>query len=624
SIGIMLGLKMSLLSSVYVATFWYLHFLDKTVWNNHSYLFGILAFLFAVTQSNRFASVDGLLNPKIRNAHVPLWNYTLLRAQIFVVYFVAGLKKIDKDWISGYSVDQLAKHTVFGPFKTFLSEDEINVYIVHCGGLLIDLSLGFLLFFDKTRIFGLIVSTTFNTMNALIFRIGMFPYTMLCTQLIFCDMDWPRKLFRVLTSFRGRTAVCATQCQPSTHCIYPQDYVKSESSSTQKEHIDSSLPTSSTWKHKLASMFTVIFIALQIFLPYSHGITKGYNTWTEGLYGYSWDMMIQSWSGRHIQITYHDQTTGQTGYLDPLAWGGYRGRWFTHADMIKQYAHCIADNLRNYNLHNVSVYFDIWLSLNNRFRQRFIDPRIDIVQAKWHPLESTTWLLPLLVDLSDWRTKLYEIEASFDNDTYTNIVFLADFPGLWLENYVQPDFDNTTLTVLAGTVVVEFVDEGNNVTLAPNQSVKITADAFHKVHTVSNTPSCYMYVYVNSTRQAFMKRYMQFEEDYNKSSSFNETLQKYHKDPNLPHYQQMLAERQAASKEVQKTFLELLQSFFTSKYYNYKSSLYMSIEILYTLATNQSLYEEANETSLVDTRNEDMGATSKELDAVSENHVGSQ
>lgn len=34
-----------------------------------------------------------------------------------MVYFIAGLKKTDFDWVSGYSMDSLGSHWVFDPFK---------------------------------------------------------------------------------------------------------------------------------------------------------------------------------------------------------------------------------------------------------------------------------------------------------------------------------------------------------------------------------------------------------------------------------------------------------------------------------------------------------------------------
>ena len=55
------------------------------------------------------------------------------------------------------------------------------------------------------------------------------------------------------------------------------------------------------------------------------------------------------------------------------------------------------------------------------------DPRVDLVSAPWSPFSPTTWLMPLLTELSDWRTKLKEIEDQLADEL--DITFVADFPG---------------------------------------------------------------------------------------------------------------------------------------------------------------------------------------------------
>lgn len=61
---------------------------------------------------------------------------------------------------------------------------------------------------------------------------------------------------------------------------------------------------------------------------------------------------------------------------------------------------------------------------------RMVDPNVDIVTAEWSPFRSSPWLMPLMVDLSDWRSKLDEIQATLNNETHTDVVFVADFPGM--------------------------------------------------------------------------------------------------------------------------------------------------------------------------------------------------
>lgn len=43
---------------------------------------------------------------------------------------------------------------------------------------------------------------------------------------------------------------------------------------------------------------------------------QGYNNWTNGLYGYSWDMMVHAWETMHVVVTVKDKTTGRINYLD--------------------------------------------------------------------------------------------------------------------------------------------------------------------------------------------------------------------------------------------------------------------------------------------------------------------
>ena len=102
-----------------------------------------------------------------------------------------------------------------------------------------------------------------------------------------------------------------------------------------------------------------------------------------------------------------------------------------------------------------------------------------------------------MIDLSPWRTKLDEMEKEMSKKSnYTEVVFVADFPGLNLENFVKADL-NTSITVLEGKVVVE--QGGHNVTLEKNEVHVVQSNDTHIVHTVSQVPSCWMYVYTNTT-----------------------------------------------------------------------------------------------------------------------------
>ncbi|CAM9249924.1 unnamed protein product, partial [Lampetra fluviatilis] len=347
AVGMTLGCVYRVSCVMFVLPYWFLFALDKSSWNNHSYLYGLIATQLTLCDAHRFWSVDGLVRRGVCNTHAPLWNYWLLRFQIFVVYFIAGLKKMDSDWLMGYSMGNLSRHWLFSPFKVVLSEQWTSLLVIHGCGFLLDLSAGFLLLLDATRPLALTALTYFHAMNSQLFNIGMFPYAMMATSALFCSHDWPRKLLARLpecTAPWRRPFLLPPGWSPS--CLYPA-----------LRHSGRDL-----WRHKAAAALILVFACEQLLLPYSHFITKGYNNWTNGLYGYSWDMMVHSRSHqhvKHVKVTYRDRVTGNTGYLNPGVWTQTR-RWKDHADMLKQYSRCLAERLREFNISEPEIYFDVW------------------------------------------------------------------------------------------------------------------------------------------------------------------------------------------------------------------------------------------------------------------------
>lgn len=594
ALGIMLGCFYRLSCLMFISTYWYIFFLDKTAWNNHSYLYGLIGFQLTLMDANRYWSVDGLRVSRKRNAHVPLWNYTVLRTQIFIVYFIAGIKKLDTDWVEGYSMSYLAHHWLFDPFKLILPVETVNLLIIHGGGLVLDLTAGYLLFFDATRPIAFFFVSYFHCMNSQLFSIGMFSYTMLATSPIFSYADWPRRFFARFPGFlRVVLPNTSYNLQPSTSCIYP------ETQSTGLQETPSVPKTAKLrFKHRLGAIFTLLYVAEQFFLPYSHFITQGYNNWTNGLYGYSWDMMVHSRTHQHVKITYKDGKTGSVGYLNPGVFTQSR-RWKDHGDMLKQYASCLHHHLPHYNITEPEIYFDIWVSINERFQQRIFDPRVDIVKADWSPVRPNPWLMPLLVDLSPWRTKFQEIESTLDNQT--EIVFIADFPGLHLENYVSEDLGNTSVQVLQGQLMVEINNEKKNYTLQPGEQMRLPAGAYHKVYTVSDRPSCYMYIYVNTTEAALQENFTRLFDLQERVRNGTET------EPLPPELQPLITSdnegsevnvtdpvvrlflrRQRRMKEVKKrreaNVLERLSRFTVKKYYMLRRGFLMTAIALRNLA----------------------------------------
>ncbi|XP_053994266.1 vitamin K-dependent gamma-carboxylase [Hylaeus volcanicus] len=557
--GIMLGLHFKLACACFVFPYWYIFLLDKSYWNNHTYLYGIVTTLLWGTEANKYFALDVIKENGGSNS-VPLWNYFIVKFQFFALYFLAGLKKSSAEWLSGYAMTNLSRHWVFSPFKLFLTTEQTDFFIVHWFAFIFDLTVGFWMLFERTRIPAMVFCTAFHLMNSRLFNIGMFPYVCLATMPLFCNVDWPRRFSSSLkrASFFSQNEATTSCVESSTKSTdtrkegstkklidEPSSQERNESScdegNTDAETVSSIeakneqesirnackgvrgtrlKSTGATKQQKLVVSLLLFHVVLQFFLPYSHFITKGYNNWVPGLYGYSWDMMVHAWDTILVVIKVHDNVSNEDRYLDPKAWVA-SDRWEKHGDMARQYAFCLKDNLIEQEKHifkrdlqyqprtkwtrlstNLSIYIDVWCSLNGRFQQRMFDPTVDLLTVDWHPFKPISFLMPLLSQYNSYRYKLEEIQQqvyTWSNDT--DVLFVADFPGMHLDNYIAKNFTNVTLTVLEGQVTYSDEQQLKGVILSKESSISIKTGQFHRVKTTSAYPACYMYTYTNRDKQ---------------------------------------------------------------------------------------------------------------------------
>ncbi|XP_015370925.1 PREDICTED: vitamin K-dependent gamma-carboxylase isoform X2 [Diuraphis noxia] len=400
-LGIFTGFHYRISCAMYAIPYWYIFLADKSSWNNHSYLFGLLIVIFSVTDAHR-------------------------------------------NWY-------------------FFSAEFIDHWIVHVGGFLIDLLSGFGLCFQSTRPLTIVVLLAFHGMNATMFTIGMFPYVCAAMIPVFCDPATMSKILRTTVENFWND-----KSEPKSPVYKP--------------------PTRTKQNAIVAGV--CVYTVLQLFLPYSHIITQGYNGWRNGLYGYSWDMMVYNVDVAKIEVKVFDHVRREQFYLDPNVWTD-NSKWMLHGDMLKQFARCVAANMPERH-DNMSVKMDIWGSLNGRFHQRLVDPNVDILHAPWSPWSSVPWLMPLIRHLDRWRPWIVNAKRSTDDD----LLFFADFPGMTVMNVADDQEEiTTTLAVLEGAVSVHESwtgggDDDGAVRLVSGEAMDVTGR--HIVTTVSATPSCYV------------------------------------------------------------------------------------------------------------------------------------
>jgi vitamin K-dependent gamma-carboxylase len=372
---IMLGLAYRVVAPLFFLGFTYVFLLEQARYLNHFYLVALLAFLLAVVPAHRVWSVDALLaKPKWRET-VPAWSLWLLRAQIGLVFFFAGVAKLNGDWLRGEPLRiWLAERTDFPVIGRFFTED-LTPWLFSYGGLLFDLCVIPLLIWPRTRLLAFMAAVGFHMTNQQLFTIGIFPFLALGTALLFFPADWPR--FRWLRAQRR---------PPRQPIVTPGP----------------SAPHG--WRLSRARTALVggiaLYLAVQIFMPLRHFAIPGNVSWTEEGHRFAWHMKLRDKEG-DTEFAVFDGGR-RIGFVDP---GLYLTDWqwdemSTRPDMILQFAHHIEREARRRGLGDVEVRADVFASLNGREDQRLIDPQADLTE-KSRPflLGHADWVEPLRTPL---------------------------------------------------------------------------------------------------------------------------------------------------------------------------------------------------------------------------------
>jgi len=334
----------------------------------------LISFLLIFIPAHRSASVDAWLRPRLHRNEAPTWTLWILRAQLVVVYFYAGVAKINADWLRGEPMRMwLARRedlTLLGPLGRLLTEEWV-VYLFTYGGLLLDLLIAPLLLWRRSRPYALAAVIVFHLLNAVLFQIGIFPWFMIAATLLFLPPDWPR---RICNWPKGADAF-PQEVPLRTHRVRPT----------------------------LAPLAVYLFI--QIVVPLRHLLYPGSVHWTEEGHRFSWHMKLRDKKG-DADFHLNDPDTGKTWTVNPRRRlsATQVSKMSSRPDMILQFAHFLAMEQRDKGRSRIEVRAEVMVSLNGREPAPLVDPTVDLA-AQARTLAHVSWILPLTKPLADTAAK---------------------------------------------------------------------------------------------------------------------------------------------------------------------------------------------------------------------------
>jgi len=383
---VMVGFLYRFAAPVFFLTFTYIFLLDQTRYLNHLYLVCLIGFLMCFLPAERAFSVDALWRPKIRSDVVPAWTLWLVRIQVGIPYFYGGIAKLNSDWVHGGEPMRtwLRPFTKLSAFGSLFASDWV-VYVFVVGGLMLDLLVVPLLLWRRTRLFVLPAAILFNLTNALIFDIGIFPWFMLGSLLIFFPPDLARRMVKALIPPEEESA----EAKKRSILEVPQQIAFCQPSMA---------------RQKLIVGLLSGYLVTQILLPLRHYLYPGNVSWTEEGHNFSWHMKLRTKDGKAVFTVKHPQS-GQTWIIKPEDYlkSHQLTKVITKPDLLVLFSHHLAEEKRLEGYDNVEVRAQVLVSLNGRQPQLLIDPNVDLAKEEVSLLPAR-WILPLTTSLASRST----------------------------------------------------------------------------------------------------------------------------------------------------------------------------------------------------------------------------
>ncbi len=311
----------------------------RTYWQSHFYLELLLAFLLIWMPAARTYSVDAWLARRQNLPRtVPYWTVWLLRGQLVIGYFYAGLAKVNLDWLLDAVPVRwyLQRAHVTAPYEPYLTTAQLETftrflhstvfaYFISYTGLAFDLTIGFVLLIPRTRAFGLILMVLFHATNHLLIfdDIGFFPLVGILTALIFLNPDWPERCWRWLR--RPRLVKPDWGWSVAGGIVFPM-----VGAALGWKARTSAPPSDAKASFQLGGCtvpFVIVWMVWQALLPLRHYLIPGDARMTyEGL-SFSWRLKTEVHSARYVQISIQDPMIVSAGDTNRIRinWNEWHG-----------------------------------------------------------------------------------------------------------------------------------------------------------------------------------------------------------------------------------------------------------------------------------------------------------
>ncbi|WP_353935903.1 HTTM domain-containing protein [Reichenbachiella agariperforans] len=347
AVGIALGLLYRISTTVFFLSFTYVELIDQTYYLNHYYFVSLIAFLLIWLPAGERFSVDAWWRGTVQKT-CRFYEIAILRFQVAVLYCFAGIAKLNPDWLlKALPLKIWLPANSHLPIIGALLTKSWVAYFFSWFGALYDLTIPFFLSMRYTRWVAYCSVIVFHALTALLFPIGMFPYVMILSTLIF----------------------------------FPSSQQEKWLSSIERK-LSNELPLNSISSFSKAKVLLfVCFVLVQLAMPWRYLAYPGSVFWHEQGYRFSWRVMLMEKMGQatfYISDGNRKMIVDNSLHLTPQQ----EKMMATQPDMILQYAHHLKNIYKQKGMNDPKVTVDAYVTLNGRRSKRFIEEQKDLSQLK--------------------------------------------------------------------------------------------------------------------------------------------------------------------------------------------------------------------------------------------------
>jgi hypothetical protein len=367
-----LGLKYRLAIIAFFLSFTYIELMDKTTYLNHYYFISLVGFIMMFLPANATFSIDNLIRKKTYKT-IPQWATDSIKLMLGIVYFYAGLAKLNSDWLfkaQPLKIWLTSKYDLPLIGETIMHKEWFH-YAMSWSGAIYDLAIPFLLLYKRTRLLAFAMVVFFHVFTRILFPIGMFPFIMIIGTLIFFDASLHKRIIAII-----KTVIRPIRFKFKQTIEVVERYTLSE------------------FRQNIITKILIVFFVLQILMPWRYLVYPGELFWTEEGFRFSWRVMLMEKAG-YANFKIVDSKTGKFFYVDNTDFlTPFQEKQMSfQPDFIVEYAHYLGDHFKNQGHKNIQVFVESFVALNGRMSQPYINPKVDLYQVK-ESLKHKDWILP--------------------------------------------------------------------------------------------------------------------------------------------------------------------------------------------------------------------------------------